>query len=317
MMKDELLKLLKPIALGDKALFDRYLLRYPPEVSELTFTNAFCWAEIRHHLFCELEGHLLISYRQKDCCLSFYPPVGPEPVALIVKKIEGLRDYCWTRLDKTLATSLGPSTRLLLDRDNWDYVYRVEDLRTLKGKDYHGKRNFARRFGELYHPEVRPLTGALASECIHIQEQWLEGQRHNESARDESTALIKALHHFDDLGLRGIGVFTEGSLVAFAIGEPLNPTTFVEHFEKALSEYTGAYQYLLQALALSIPENLPFLNREQDLGVEGLRRAKESWHPARLVEKYCVRVRNQGVARPCEPEAQEAGTNAATGSAGR
>ncbi len=80
-------------ALGDKALFDRYLLRYPPAVSELTFTNAFCWAEIRHHLFRECEGHLLVCYRQKDCCLSFYPPVGPEPVALLVRPIEGLRDY--------------------------------------------------------------------------------------------------------------------------------------------------------------------------------------------------------------------------------
>jgi hypothetical protein len=277
-------------------------------VSELNFTNAFCWAEIRHHLFCEHEGHLLVSYRQKDCCLSFYPPVGPEPVALLVRPIEGLRDYCWTRLDKTLATSLGPSTRLVLDRDNSDYVYRVEEMRTLRGKDYHSKRNFARRFAELYHPEVRPLTGALAPECVHIQEQWLESQRNNESARDESTALIKALNHFDDLGLRGIGVFVEDSLVAFAIGEPLNTSTFVEHFEKALPAYSGAYQYLLQVFAQSIPENFPFLNREQDLGVEGLRRAKESWHPALLVEKYTVRVRRQMVARPCEPPAREAAT---------
>jgi hypothetical protein len=291
MMKDELLKLLRPIALGDKALFDRYVLRYPPAVSELTFTNVFCWAEIRHHLFCENERYLLVSYRQKDCCLSFYPPVGPEPAALLVKQIEGLRDYCWTRLDKTLASRLGSSTRLILDRDNSDYVYRVEDLRTLRGKEYHGKRNLARRFAELYHPEVRPLIGALAQECIHIQEQWLEGQRNNESARDESSALIKALRHFDDLGLRGVGVFAEGSLVAFAIGEPLNGSTFVEHSEKALPGYTGAYQYLLQAFARSIPDSVPFLNREQDLGVEGLRRAKESWHPAQLVEKYTLRVR--------------------------
>jgi hypothetical protein len=70
MTKDELLGLLRPVTLADKPLFDRYFARYSPTVSELTFTNAFCWAEIRHHLFGEYQGHLLISYRQKDCCLS-------------------------------------------------------------------------------------------------------------------------------------------------------------------------------------------------------------------------------------------------------
>src|SRR5690242_18765480 len=111
MIKDELLELLKPVTLEDKPLFDRYLSQYPPAISELTFTNAFCWAEIRHHLFCEYEGHLLISYRQNDCCLSFYPPVGPEPAVLLRTRIEGLRDYCWTRLDKALAASVGQAAR--------------------------------------------------------------------------------------------------------------------------------------------------------------------------------------------------------------
>jgi hypothetical protein len=306
MTKNELLGLLRPVTLDDKPAFDRYLRRYPPAVSELTFTNVFCWAEIRHHLFGEYAGHLLIAYRQKDCCLSFYPPAGPDPAALLRTRIEGLRDYCWTRLDKELATSLGSTARPALDRDNSDYVYRVEDLRTLRGKEYHAKRNYAKRFTDLYHPEVRPLTGALATECLHIQEQWLEGQRNNETARDESTALIKALRHFDDLGLRGIGVHAGNTLVAFAIGEPLNASTFVEHFEKALPGYTGAYPYLLQAFARSIPDGFPFLNREQDLGLEGLRQAKESWHPAHLLEKYTIRVRKQAVACPPKQRVRQA-----------
>jgi hypothetical protein len=293
MTKHELLRLLRPITLADKPLFDGYLARYPPTVSELTFTNAFCWAEIRHHLFCEHEGHLLICYRQKDCTLSFYPPVGPEPAALLRSRIEGLRDYCWTRLDKALVAALGPAPRPVPDRDNSDYVYRALDLRTLRGREYHGKRNFVKRFAGLYHPEVRPLTSDLAAECIHIQEHWLEGQRNNESARDESTALVKALRHFDELGLRGVAVFAGASLAGFAVGEPLNPLTFVEHFEKALPDYTGGYQYVLHALAQAIPERFAYLNREQDLGLEGLRRAKESWHPAFMVEKYALRIRKQ------------------------
>ncbi len=200
---------------------------------------------------------------------------------------------------------MGPTARPFLDRDNSDYVYRVEDLRTLRGKEYHGKRNFVRRFTDLYHPEVRLLTAAQSPECIHIQERWLEGQRNNESARDESTALIKVLRHFDDLGLRGVGVFAGESLVAFAMGEPLNTSTIVEHFEKALPGYTGAYQFLLQAFAKSIPEGFLLLNREQDLGIEGLRRATESWHPAQLVEKYTMRVCKKAEERPRESRARE------------
>jgi hypothetical protein len=298
MTRDDLLRLLRPVTLADKPLFDAYLARHPPTVSELTFTNVFCWAEVRHHLCGEHQNHLLSAYRQGDCCLSFYPPVGPDPVALLRQRIDGLRDYCWTRLPSDLVARLGPEARPVLDRDNSDYVYRVEDLRTLRGKDYHGKRNLARRFADLSAPEVRPLTPELAAECLHVQEQWLEGQRHNESARDESTALVKAVRHFDELGLRGVAVLAGGALVAFAIGEPLNPSTFVEHFEKALPGYTGAYQYLLRAFAESIPEGFTLLNREQDLGVEGLRKAKESWHPALLVEKYNLRVRRQPGARP-------------------
>src|SRR5262249_27794621 len=157
---------------------------------------------------------------------------------------------------------------------------RPADLRELPGKDYHAKRNHINRFAE-HNPEVRSLSAALAADCIRVQEQWLEGQRNNPSARDESTALIKALRHWDDLPLQGIGVFVGGSLAGFAVGEPLNPSTFVEHFEKGLAEYPGVYQFLLHEFAKAIPPSFTFLNREQDLGVEGLRRAKESWHPVK------------------------------------
>jgi hypothetical protein len=222
--------------------------------------------------------------------------VGPQPAAILRQRIEGLREYCWTRLDEALVASLGAGVRPILDRDNCDYVYRLADLRDLRGKEFHAKRNFMKRFAAL-HPEVRPLTSAMAPDCVHVQEQWLESEKGNESARNESSALIKALHHFDELGLRGIGVFVEGRLVAFAAGEPLNPSTFVEHFEKALTGYTGVYQYLLHQFALSIPPPFTFLNREQDLGVEGLRRAKESWHPALLLKKYTLKVRRQDPVR--------------------
>ena len=306
MTKDDLLQMLKPVSLKDKPFLDGYFSKYPPTISELTFTNIYSWCEIRHHLFCEHEGHLLICYRGKDCCMSLYPPVGPQPADLLQQPIEGLRHYCWTRLDGGLAAEVRRAGRLVLDRDNSDYLYRLTDLRELPGKKYHAKRNLIKRFADL-QPTVSPLTRALAADCLHIQEQWLEEQRGNETARNESTTLIKALHAFDELGLHGIGVFVAGTLVAFAIGEPLNPSTFVEHFEKALSGYVGVYQYLLHEFALSIPPSFTLLNREQDLGIEGLRRAKESWHPAMLLKKYTLKVRRPETAPPVLELAETAG----------
>src|SRR5207237_9159812 len=114
MTKDELLDRLRPVTLEDRSVFDRYFAEYPPAVSELTFTNIFCWAEARHHLFCEHEGRLLISYRQGACCLSFYPPVGPDPAAVVNERIDGFRDYCWPRLDAPVPGRLVPRLRAFL-----------------------------------------------------------------------------------------------------------------------------------------------------------------------------------------------------------
>jgi hypothetical protein len=280
-----LLDRLRPVTIADRKLINGYLSKYPPVISELTFTNIFCWAEVKHHMFSEQDGHLLITFREKDGCLSIMPPVGPHPEKIMHRTPEGLKKIRWARVPENLEKKVDLGRKLVLDLANSDYVYRREDLVEMKGKSYDGKRNFVKRFAEL-NPTVRPLTSADVSDCIRIQEQWLETQQHNLSARDESTALIKALENYDTLPLHGIGVFRENALVGFAIGEPLNKTTFVEHFEKALPENKGVYQFLLNAFVKSIPSTYTHINREQDLGIDGIRVSKESWQPEYMIRKY-------------------------------
>ena len=275
--------------MADKLLFDRYLKHYPPVISELTFTNIFAWAEVKHHLYCEFEKHLLVTYRDEKSILHLLPPVGPNPLRIMEQPVMGCRHYRWSRISEHLAHMVKMDSHPIYDRKNSDYVYAIADLRLLEGKKYDGKRNFIRRCMKL-GTTVRALHAKDATACLRIQEQWLEHQKGNPSARDESTALMKTLEHFSALGVQGIAVMMDEALVGFAIGEPLNATTFVEHFEKGLPEVTGIYPFLLQEFARSIPDAFTHLNREQDLGIEGIRKAKESWHPAHLERKYSIRM---------------------------
>lgn len=285
-----MLENLRPVTLADRELFQRYLKEFPPVISELTFSNLYCWGDIRHHLFCEFEGHLLVTYRDEHCVLNFYPPIGPNPKGMMSRLFEGLKRYCWARIDEHLAHSvMAEGKKMLFDRKNSDYVYNLAELRELAGKKFDGKRNFVKRFAK-HDPVVRPLTGADLAACMLIQESWLEFQGHNPSAREESTAMIKALQNFDAFGLHGVGLVVSDKLVGFAVGEPLNNTTFVEHFEKGLPEYSGVYPFLLNAFAKSIPAQYTHLNREQDLGIDGIRKSKESWNPEYLIRKFTLRA---------------------------
>ena len=279
---------LKPVTLEDKALFDSYFAKYPPSASELTFTNFFCWSPIKNNRFCEYNDHLIIASVDDDN-IQLYPPIGPCPEQIMTEGIADLPYQCFHRIDKELATKVHSCSKLTCDRDNSDYIYQLENLRELKGKKYDGKRNHIKKM-EKQNPQVLPLEASHAEACLHIQEKWLEALEGNPSAKNETVALKRALENFDVLGITGVSVFVEDTLAGFAIGEPLNSSTYVEHFEKGLIEYSGVYAYVLHTFVQSIPESYTYLNREQDLGIEGIRKSKESWHPEEfLVEKFTMK----------------------------
>jgi hypothetical protein len=286
-----ILEMMQSVRLAHRGIFDRYFAQYPPQCSEMTFTNIFCWAEIKNHRFCEYRDHLIVSYqRESESEPRFFPPIGEHPEYLMLEPLPGLRAYNWVRIPKVLSEHLPQTPSLVFDRDNSDYYYRVEELRTLNGKKFHGKRNFIRSFAEL-NPTVRALEARDAGACIELQERWLIQQGRGEKSAEEETVAVKAaLRHFGALQITGIVVELDGNLVGFAIGERLNSETFVEHHEKADRGFRGAYQYILHTLAKTIAEGSTFLNRGQDLGVPGLRKAKLSWQPAGLVRKYTLQA---------------------------
>lgn len=175
-----------------------------------------------------------------------------------------------------------------------DYIYDAKSLITLAGKKLHAKRNHINKFKSLYPDwSYEDITPQNMPEVILMSAEW---RRINETAgdkslRDESRAMDVALCEFFNLGLSGGLIRAEGRVVAFSMGDRLNRDTWLVHIEKAFSDVPGAYAVINQQFAERHCESYLYINREDDSGDEGLRKAKLSYYPAMRTEKYAARLR--------------------------
>ncbi|MCM1326977.1 MAG: GNAT family N-acetyltransferase [Bacteroidales bacterium] len=309
-----------------------------PEACEYTFASNFLWRKSYEVEVAQICGCGLIRYRgEKNYRFSFPFGNGDKKAA-----IEMLLSYCREELGQDYLLDLCPLTEkqreeliewfpgkfeIEADRDDFDYVYLREDLASLKGKKYHGKRNHIARFKDADDWSYEPLTRENIPECRAMSREWLgikednvknrfsaqefpaqeigagEGvaqmqdmqkidaeteARIEQSVEDENIALHEALDHYEEFGLVGGLLRKEGKVVAFTIGEPLNAETMVVHFEKAYPDLQGAYPMINQQFVLHECENYKYVNREEDVGDVGLRKAKLSYYPEILLKKYCA-----------------------------
>jgi hypothetical protein len=286
----------KPLELADRATLHEWLWRFQPETSELTFTNLFIWREYFGWEWAGDGDWLWLVAANRGYAL---PPIGPAPRAEAARRLlRHLRDERGfsprlERVDAALTAELAgtPDLRIEPTRNQFDYVYRTEALATLAGRKYSAKRNQLNRLQREY-PAARylPLTPSLTAACQELAGRWCEIRRCDEdgSLLGEWEAVQEALVHFAALQLQGGAIELAGQLVAFALGEPLNAQTAVIHIEKADPTITGLYVLINQQFAAQAWAAFPFINREQDLGDEGLRQAKLSYNPDRLVEKFRI-----------------------------
>ena len=179
------------------------------------------------------------------------------------------------------------------DRDSFDYVYDINDLADLKGKKFQKKRNHLNRFWAS-HPDavLTPITAEALPRCKALAEKWYQLRLENDPHADfkmEQVAIDRALNHWQELGLVGLLLSVDGEDVAMTVGSGFGSDTFDIHFEKALDIADGAYAAINNGFARYLRENYPqllYLNREDDMGLEGLRKAKLSYNPHHLIEKY-------------------------------
>ncbi len=285
-----------PIALAHKPELDAVLARTPPLASEYTFTNLFAWGAVTEYALARFGEGLLIR-KGAGHYASFLQPLVPGDGAAAVR---ACLDYATgggpvhlERVGEDFVARThwdGLDVALQEDRDHFDYLYRVPELIELRGPRYHDKKNLLNQFTGRYAHRYLPMTPEIVARCLAFQHTWCEERacEENDGLAREHCAIHRMLTHFTALELHGGVIEVDGAVVALTLGEPLNPETYVIHIEKALSGMSGLYQVINQAFLADAAAGVPYVNREQDLGLPGLRRAKQSYNPVRLIKKFTV-----------------------------
>lgn len=302
------LTIAKEIKLEDKALFNSYFHKYPPQTSEFTFTNLYMWRNFYGFNFMEWREHLLLFSRNifeakkipasgNKKALYFFLPIGPNPAEIIVSLFEDLKDVEFYRVPERISENIRNHNKfssldidIMEDRDNWDYVYEAENLRNLPGNRYRQNRRWLNKFLENYDYEFKILTEKEVELCKKLQLEWcvLRECEDDEGLKEEELAIYDALDNYLALGYQGALICVDDKCVAYTFGEMLNQETMVIHVEKAHMDYEGAYQAINNLFLKNSFKNVIYVNREQDLGVPGLRRAKESYKPIKMVKKSII-----------------------------
>jgi hypothetical protein len=290
----------KTIETDDRPWIQEVLDAYRPETSEWTFTNLFIWRSHYNFRWSWMENLLVVVGDSDEGGRFALQPVGPGPRGDATGEILdwmarewGISDPRIQRADRRLASELEGDGRFIVEptREHFDYVYRTRDLVELAGRKYDGKRNHINRFRRTYRFEYAPLGEVHRRACLELSDSWCRWRRCEEDLNllGELEAIREVLTHLDRLPVEGGVILVDGRVEAFALGELLNEETVVIHVEKGNPELPGTYAVINQQFCEHRWSGVPWVNREQDLGEPGLRKAKLSYHPDHLVEKYQIR----------------------------
>ena len=289
----------EPLTLAHKNLVEEALRQYPPESSELTFTNLFAW-RTTHPVLLTRIGESLWFYRNNpETKGALLPPVGPVRRGELEQALDWVREiggnpvfrYVPGRL-AMLMHNIWPDLKLEPVRGDFDYLYHRRDLATLEGRKYDGKRNLVKQFHSGVQADYRRIDEEILPLCADAQALWCDRKScsDNPGLDAEDAAVNEILEHWNELTVFGGAYLVAGDVIGFAAAEELAPGTAVIHVEKGNTDYPGIYQALNRKFCADELAQFEYVNREQDLGVPGLRKAKQSYHPIRFVEKYELKL---------------------------
>ncbi|WP_020587689.1 DUF2156 domain-containing protein [Desulfobacter curvatus] len=287
--------ILKPgkFDLETRSLILDFLGHYPPCSCEYSFVNLFCWQNLYRYSWFLYDNSLVIH---DDRSQTLFMPIGedlePEELFALSQKAvsaglsgniglvpESYVDI-WQDLDRYFT--------ITSDRDAADYVYMTEELIGLKGNKLHKKKNLISQFKRAYPDySVVPINEADCKGLMQFERRLLDGMPSvPRSLVEESDAMEMAFSHWDDLGLSGLMLMVQNEIAAFSVFSPLSYDTWDVHFEKADVSFKGAAQMINYETAKFLTGTARYINREQDLGIPGLRQAKMSYVPHALIEPY-------------------------------
>ncbi len=279
----------KALSLDMRDQVHNRLFQLTDGISEFTFANLYLFRNTYNYQIAELPGNKFILKGTKNNKTFALLPEGLPDYELLAEILQ-TTDYI-----KCVSETIANSERIALeqinicineDRDNFDYLYLRKDLALLAGRKYHKKRNLVNAFLNNYsYKEVR-INEENMQDAFYVLEKWKELK---DGIDGDYEATKEALEKKQILQLCGCMYYVDGKPAAFSLGEEINKgKCYAVHFEKAIEEYKGIYQFINRAFAAILPHRFIHINREQDLGDLGLRQAKMSYRPSGFVKKYII-----------------------------
>lgn len=284
----------EPVALSQRERYLSIAMQNPLQSAERGFATLYLWSATYGQKLAFTGDHAVIRFG-KDGNYKYMFPVGaPSPRPIIDALLQAqapLRLVSVNERELSWLLDAYPDTFDVREvRDYEDYLYSAESLDTLAGKKLHAKRNHINAFCAAHEWSVRSLTPADFDDCRAILDAWC-AERPSDSVQHERRAIDRAFHAFSELELHGALLVADGQSVAFTIGSMITPDTLDVHFEKALPLVSGAYPTINREFVRMMRRRFPTLawvNREEDMGIENLRKAKLSYHPAALIKKFSL-----------------------------
>ena len=309
----------KELELTDKPLLMEYLGKWSMDNAEHSFANLYMWRKAYNIKFCEKDDVLFLRFRHEygSAHPILFSPLPKNEDMDYCKVMEATIQYCADhgfpfklqsvveKMVEYIRFNCKDIFTITLDRDYSEYVYNTEDLINLTGKKYHKKRNHINRFLELYpNHEYAPITPADIDACKAMYKEW-QAARLAEGMEDlelEEFALWEGLDNMEVLALEGGLVRVDGKVEGFTLGERISDKAALIHIEKANQDIQGLYPFINREFLKANYSDLQYVNREEDMGIPGLRQAKESYYPVFLINKYMVTLKEEGEDAPSETQ---------------
>lgn len=284
----------KPIKIEDKPIFDKYYKKYPPVHSDYVFTTLVSWMDYAKFCYIKNNNNLIVASKINNK-IQIKSPIGDknknifDEVLKLAKQQES--EYPFGVIDKNTKNWLEnnyPNLELIPTRDYFDYVYNSTDLAELAGSNYSKIRNRLNKFKKNNEYSVESITEDNMKDIREFLKRWCLWKDCDKDPllENEKKAILYSMENFFDLKLSGLSMIVNGDIEAISVFEKMSNDTAIVHYEKGSPDYDGIYKAINQETAKILQKDFKYINRESDMGVSGLRKAKLSYKPVFMIEVY-------------------------------
>lgn len=289
----------KNIEIEDKSIIESFTSNSDLNICDFAFSNMFGWGSFYNLSWTVIDNALVMRFFNKVKNRFVYMPIVSDNHSNAKNAIDKLLSengevsiVSVTPVYKSFLENFFKNISFEENRNSYDYIYDIDSLKTLSGKKLQSKRNHVNKFKQLCPDyKVVEITDDNIDQCIELEKKWLKEHINTESREVEQKMICSVLKNRKILGLLTLAIEVEGKIVAFSAGSPINRETFGVHIEKADSDINGSFATINKEFCNRIPQNYKYVNREEDMGIDGLRKSKLSYNPHIILPKDIANIK--------------------------